>query len=170
MPGTVKYRGCAAAMCRKDRGDHDLASTDLHHPRRARRHPAFRHNALWRTPGDRHPRRPGRGAAASGPHFARRGLANRAAGRITDLEARYAIETDRGTRVLVRSDGLRHGPPEVIAALARGEAVEPSRYYFRTVMRFETADPALAWLNRILALGTGAREKLAVRLDVYEVV
>jgi Protein of unknown function (DUF3237) len=65
---------------------------------------------------------------------------------------------------------LRHGPSEVIAALARGEAVEPSRYYFRTVMRFETADPALAWLNRILALGTGAREKLAVRLDVYEVV
>ncbi len=74
---------------------------------------------------------------------------------------------------IVRPDGvtgLRHGPPEVIAALARGEAVEPSRYYFRTVMRFETADPALAWLNRILALGTGAREKLAVRLDVYEVV
>ncbi len=85
---------------------------------------------------------------------------------VTDLKARYAIETDRGTR----SDGLRHGPPEVIAALARGEAVEPSRYYFRTVMRFETADPALAWLNRILALGTGARERLAVRLDVYEVV
>ena len=56
------------------------------------------------------------------------------------------------------------------AALARGEPVEPSRYYFRTVMRFETADPVLAWLNRILALGTGAREKLAVRLDVYEVV
>src|SRR5260370_699093 len=64
----------------------------------------------------------------------------------------------------------RSGPHEVIAALARGEAVDPSRYYFRTVMRFETADPALAWLNRILALGTGAREKLAVRLDVYEVV
>ena len=89
---------------------------------------------------------------------------------VTDLQARYAIETDRGTRVLVKSDGLRHGPPEVIAALARGEAVDASRYYFRTLMRFETADPTLAWLNRILALGTGAREKLAVRLDVYEVL
>jgi hypothetical protein len=89
---------------------------------------------------------------------------------VTDLTARYAIETDGGARILVTSDGLRHGPPEVIAALARGEAVDPSRYYFRTLMRFETADPALAWLNRILALGTGAREKLAVRLDVYEVV
>jgi hypothetical protein len=89
---------------------------------------------------------------------------------VTDLKARYAIETDHGTRILVTSDGLRHGPPEVIAALARGEEVDPARYYFRTLMRFETADPTLAWLNRILALGTGAREKLAVRLDVYEVV
>jgi Protein of unknown function (DUF3237) len=89
---------------------------------------------------------------------------------VTDLRARYAIETDHGTRILVTSDGLRHGPPEVIAALARGEEVDPARYYFRTLMRFETADPTFAWLNRILALGTGAREKLAVRLDVYEVV
>ena len=61
---------------------------------------------------------------------------------VTDLQARYGIETDHGTRVLVTSDGLRHGPPEVLAALARGEAVDPSRYYFRTLMRFETADPS----------------------------
>jgi hypothetical protein len=89
---------------------------------------------------------------------------------VTDLKARYGIETDAGARILVRSDGLRHGPPDVIAALARGEPVDPARYYFRTVMRFETAEPTLAWLNRILALGSGAREKHAVRLDVYEVV
>ena len=87
---------------------------------------------------------------------------------VTDLKARYGIETDAGARILVRSDGLRHGPPEVIAALARGEPVDPARYY--SLMRFETAEPALAWLNRILALGSGARESRAVRLDVYEVV
>jgi hypothetical protein len=89
---------------------------------------------------------------------------------VTDVCARYAIEADSGARILVTSDGLRHGPAEVLAALARGEAVDPGRYYFRTVMRFETADPALAWLNRILALAMGAREPRAVRLDVYEVV
>jgi hypothetical protein len=61
---------------------------------------------------------------------------------VTDVRARYAIETDSGARILVTSDGLRHGPAEVLAALARGEAVDPARYYFRTVMRFETADPA----------------------------
>ncbi len=37
-------------------------------------------------------------------------------------------------------------------------------------MRFETADPAVAWLNRILALARGARQANAVRLDVYEVL
>ena len=37
-------------------------------------------------------------------------------------------------------------------------------------MRFETADPAAAWLNRILAIGRGAREKGAVRIEVLEVL
>ena len=87
-----------------------------------------------------------------------------------DIRARYTIESDRGARILVASDGLRHGPPEAIAALARGDTVDPSRYYFRTVMRFETSDPECDWLNRILALARGARERNAVRLDVFEVL
>jgi hypothetical protein len=87
-----------------------------------------------------------------------------------DLTARYGIETDAGARVLVRSDGLRHGSPGVLAALARGENVDPSRYYFRTVMRFEAAHPSVDWLNRIIAIARGTREKNAVHLDVYEVL
>ncbi len=89
---------------------------------------------------------------------------------VADLDARYTIETEAGARILVSSRGLRHGPPDVMARLAQGERVEPSLYYFRTMMRFETADPAVAWLNRILALGRGAREPRTVRLDVYEVL
>jgi hypothetical protein len=88
----------------------------------------------------------------------------------TDLMARYGIETDSGARILVRSDGLRHGAPEVLAQLARGEPVDPSRYYFRTVMRFEAGHPSIDWLNRIIAIAVGAREKNAVHLDVYEVL
>jgi len=70
---------------------------------------------------------------------------------------------------LVDSVGLRHGPPEVIARLARGEPVHPALYYFRTVMRFETGEPDLDWMNRILAIAHGARLAQAVKLDVYEV-
>lgn len=86
-----------------------------------------------------------------------------------DIQARYTIETDDGARILVTSEGLRHGPPEVMERLARGDNVDPAHYYFRTVMRFETSDPKVDWLNRILALARGQREARAVRLDVYEV-
>jgi len=87
-----------------------------------------------------------------------------------DVQARYVIEAEGGARVLVSSDGLRHGPPDVMAQLAAGQPVAPELYYFRTVMRFETAEPSLDWLNRILALARGMREPRAVRLDVYEVL
>ena len=87
-----------------------------------------------------------------------------------DIQARYTIESEAGHRILVTSDGLRHGPKAVLDALARGDKVDPALYYFRTVMRFETSnDPEVAWLNRILALAHGMREARAVRLDVYEV-
>jgi hypothetical protein len=89
---------------------------------------------------------------------------------VADIRARYSIETDAGGRILVNSEGLRHGPVEVMERLARGENVDPSLYYFRTVMRFETADPQSAWLNRILALARGARRARAVDIDVYEVL
>jgi hypothetical protein len=87
-----------------------------------------------------------------------------------DVHARYTIESDAGALVQVDSKGMRHGPADVLARLGRGEDVDPSLYYFRTVMRFETAHPTMDWLNRILGLARGAREKNAVRLDVYEVL
>lgn len=89
---------------------------------------------------------------------------------VVDLRARYTVETDAGGHILVNSEGLRHGPPEVMDRLARDETVDPSLYYFRAFMRFETADPAASWLNRILAVGFGSRENKAVRLAVHEVL
>lgn len=115
------------------------------------------------------------GGSVSGPRLNGRVLPGGADWQIiradgaADIQARYTIETAAGGRILVNSEGLRHGPPEVLAALARGDNVDPALYYFRTVMRFETADPQAAWLNRILALARGRREARAVRLDVFEV-
>lgn len=86
-----------------------------------------------------------------------------------DIRARYTIQSDDGALIMVTSEGLRHGPPDVMEKLTRGDNVDPALYYFRTVMRFETASPAVDWLNRILALARGEREARSVRLDVYEV-
>jgi hypothetical protein len=86
---------------------------------------------------------------------------------VIDLDARYVLKDESGALVRVVSQGLRHGPPDVIAALARGDDVDPARYFFRTVMRFETGAPALAWLNTTIAVATARRKARQVLLDAW---
>src|SRR5262252_9761458 len=83
------------------------------------------------------------------------------------LEARYTLRTRDGALVYVRNRGVRSGPPEVLARLARGEAVDPASYYFRTVPQFETGAPQYAWLNDLLAVCSAARALGAVTLDFF---
>src|SRR6476660_8238525 len=61
---------------------------------------------------------------------------------VLEMDLRVTLQTDDGALISMRSFGLRHGPPEVIAAIGRGETVDPSTYYFRTTPRFATAHPA----------------------------
>lgn len=88
---------------------------------------------------------------------------------LADLDARYMLKLDSGAQVEVWSRGLRIGPAEVMAKLARGERVDPSAYYMRTAMRFETAAPDLQWLAHRLHVGLGERTPDQVRLKVYSV-
>src|SRR5438105_5156632 len=60
---------------------------------------------------------------------------------VLELDLRLTLETDDGALIHMTSFGLRHGPPDVMAALARGETVDPSTDYFRTTPRFETGHP-----------------------------
>jgi hypothetical protein len=85
------------------------------------------------------------------------------------LEARYTIETNDGAQIYVTNFGYRHGPPEVMARVAAGEEVDPAQYYFRAAPLFETAAPQYAWLNTILAMTSGMRQKSTVVLDFYAV-
>lgn len=89
---------------------------------------------------------------------------------VLELDARYALRDDRGGIVQVISQGYRHGPPEVMASLARGEDVDPESYFFRSVMRFETGDPELAWLNRAIAVATAERKARQVNLQAYRLL
>ena len=79
------------------------------------------------------------------------------------------IRTDDGALVEVQSDGMRHGPAEVMARLARGDSVGREEYFFRTVVRFTTGAPQWLHLNKVLALAVGQREARAVLLDFYRI-
>src|SRR6185436_13798006 len=74
---------------------------------------------------------------------------------VLELDLRVTLETEDGALIHMASFGLRHGPPDVIAALGRGERVDPSLYYFRTTPRFETSHAKYLFLNRLRAIATG---------------
>ena len=86
---------------------------------------------------------------------------------VLDLDARYALKEQAGGIIRVVSQGYRHGSPEVLAALARGEDVDPATYFFRTIMRFETGAPYLEWLNKTIAVATAERKARKVLLSAY---
>jgi len=86
-----------------------------------------------------------------------------------ELDARYTLRTDDDALVYVQNRGMRHGPADVLAALTRGDAVHPAAYYFRATPRFETGDARYAWLNRAVAVCSGARLAQSVVLDFYTV-
>jgi uncharacterized protein DUF3237 len=87
-----------------------------------------------------------------------------------DIDARYALRTDAGALIRVVSQGYRHGPPEVLAALGRGEDVAADRYFFRTVMRFETGGAGLDWLNRTIAVASAQRKARRVLLEAWRLL
>src|SRR6516164_9619253 len=89
---------------------------------------------------------------------------------VLELDLRLTLETDDGALIHMTSFGLRHGPPEVIAALARGESVDPATYYFRTSPRFETGHPKYAFLNRLLAVSSGDRQPGGPIYTIHEVL
>ena len=86
---------------------------------------------------------------------------------VLEIAAHYVLRLADGSLVEVQSNGLRHGPAEVMARLARGEPVAAHEYFFRTLVRFTTGAPAWAHLNKVMAIAVGQREARRVVLDLY---
>jgi hypothetical protein len=76
---------------------------------------------------------------------------------VLSLEARYTLKTDDGALISVTNRGMRHGPPEIIERITRGEPVPAGSYYFRSVAEFEAPIGPLDWLNKGLFLGLAER-------------
>lgn len=87
-----------------------------------------------------------------------------------EIRARYLLETDRGERIEVRSEGVRSGSPDALVRLARGELLPATDYYFRTAIRLRTASERLSRLNGLLAFSIGERKPTGVRLSVFELL
>jgi len=90
-------------------------------------------------------------------------------GGLTSIEARYFLKAADGTVIEVTNPGVRTATPEVIEKLAKGEAVDPSAYYFRTTPRFSVKPGAYDWLRRKVFVARGIRKPDGVVIDFYTV-
>lgn len=86
------------------------------------------------------------------------------------LEANYVLELDDGHRILVENSAMRSAEAADLERMMSGEAVDPSRVYFRCVPHL-SADGLgpYAWMNRTLFIGVGERMVSGVRIDVFRV-
>jgi Protein of unknown function (DUF3237) len=82
-------------------------------------------------------------------------------------DVRYTLETEHGDLLYVQSQGVRHGSPEVLARLGRGEDVDASEYTFRTSTKIETAAVGLDWINKGIFISVGGRQPGGVIYEVY---
>jgi len=85
------------------------------------------------------------------------------------IDTRYSALTSQAEFVHFRTSGVRSGPPGVLAALLRGEPVDPSEYYFRLAVRLETSAPRLAGLERSLFVAAALRGGDTVSYTAYRV-
>jgi hypothetical protein len=85
------------------------------------------------------------------------------------MDVRLTVKAASGSLVFLNYSGIRTGAPEVLARLNGGQAVDPSEYYFRIAIRFETGAADLAWMNRVIAVGVGQRPPAGPTYDVYAI-
>jgi hypothetical protein len=86
-----------------------------------------------------------------------------------EIDTRYSARTSAGEHVHFRTSGVRSGPPAVLAALLRGEDVDPASYYFRVAVYLETSAPRLAFLERSLFVASAVRGADSVSYVAYRV-
>jgi hypothetical protein len=86
------------------------------------------------------------------------------------LDSRLVLETLDGATIAMTYRGIRAGSPDVLARLASGDPVDPAEYYLRINPLFDTVDPRYAWLNRVVAMGTGHRLPEGPIYRVFEIL
>ena len=88
----------------------------------------------------------------------------------TTLNVRLVLKTKDDALIGMTYRGVRHGPPDVVARIEKGEVVDPASYYFRINPLFETAAAKYDWINRVVAVGIGHRRADGPIYSIFEVL
>ena len=88
---------------------------------------------------------------------------------VAQLDIRMTLRTDDKALIYASCGGILDMAPALRERIMRGEIVDPSKYYFRTALVFETAAEKYSWLNRLIAAGVGRRTATGMVTDVFAI-
>ncbi|MBX3707522.1 MAG: DUF3237 domain-containing protein [Pseudomonadales bacterium] len=91
----------------------------------------------------------------------------------TALDVRSLWETDDGALIYVTYQGRLVVPAAVADTFrdpARIDGMDPADYYFRICPLFETSAERYAWLNEIVAVGSGRRTRAGVVYRIFRLL
>ncbi|MEO1100828.1 MAG: DUF3237 domain-containing protein [Pseudomonadota bacterium] len=87
-----------------------------------------------------------------------------------NLDIRFTLQTDDKHLIGLSARGIFNASADIAARLQAGETPDPTAYYFRTAMFFETGAARYQRLNSLIAIGVGTLIPNGMSTRVFEVL
>jgi hypothetical protein len=85
------------------------------------------------------------------------------------IDVRLTLKTDDGALIYLTYQGRFLAEAEVMARFGKGALLDPSEYSLAISARFECGDERYAWLNNVVAVGTGEQTRDGPVYAIFEV-
>ena len=89
---------------------------------------------------------------------------------VLDFDAKYLLELDDGTPVMLHNRGYRWGSAEAMDKMSRNEPVGPGEYYMRVSPRFDVPEGPHDWLGKHVFVGVAEKIPGANRIHYFQVM
>jgi Protein of unknown function (DUF3237) len=85
------------------------------------------------------------------------------------IDVRLTLRTDDGAMIYLNYQGRFLAAVDAMARFAKGALLDPGEYSLAIVARFECGDDRYAWLNNVVAVGTGEQTATGPVYSIYEI-
>jgi Protein of unknown function (DUF3237) len=85
------------------------------------------------------------------------------------IDVRLTLKTADGALIYLTYQGRFLAAPEAMARFAKGALLAPADYSLAMVAKLECGDQRYAWLNNVIAVGTGEQTVAGPVYEIFEV-
>ncbi|MBC7520296.1 MAG: DUF3237 domain-containing protein [Sandarakinorhabdus sp.] len=85
------------------------------------------------------------------------------------IDVRLVLETDDGALVYLTYQGRFLAAADAMARFARGALLDKGEYSLAITARFECGDARYAWLNDVVAVGTGEQTRAGPIYTIFSI-